>query len=94
MRHPVSTTPNGAPTRRLTGRVRTRLPLATIEELDHLAEIYHLTRQQVLRQILTAALVSDAPLQPLGPEARERLSTHARLTYARSFELTHGSAES
>ena len=37
MRHPLSTNPTGTPRRCPTRRIRVRLPLATIEELDHLA---------------------------------------------------------
>jgi hypothetical protein len=87
MRQAVSTTPHGAPPRCPTHRIRVRLSLATIEELDHLAEVHHLTRQDVLRQILTAGLLSDTPLQAAGPAPIERLQAHGQLTYARSLEL-------
>lgn len=87
MIHPLSTNPTASPRRCLTRRVRVRLPLATIEELDHLAALHHLTRQQILRQILAAGLLSDTPLQPAGPKPAERLHTHAQLTHIRSIEL-------
>ena len=87
MRHPLSTNPTGTPQRCPTQRIRVRLPLATIEELDHLAALHHVTRQQILRQILAAGLVSDTPLQPAGPAPAERLHTHAQLTHIRSIEL-------
>lgn len=87
MRQPLSTTPNGAPNRRLTRRVRVRLPLATIEELDHLACISHTSRQAILRQIINAALISDTPHWPTGPDPIDRLAVHEHLTHARSLEL-------
>lgn len=83
MRHPVSSshpTQPECPER----RIRIRLPLATVEELDHLARLAHRTRQHVLRQLISAALVSDSPLRPDGPDATSRLNVHAQLTYARS----------
>ncbi len=87
MRHPSSTNPSGTPHRCPTHRVRVRLPLATIEELDHLAALHHVTRQRILRQILAAGLVSDTPLRPAGPAPAERLHAHTRLTHIRSIEL-------
>jgi hypothetical protein len=87
LRHPISTNPTSAPQRCPTHRIRVRLPLATIEELDHLATIHHVTRQHILRQILAAGLISDTPLQPTGPTPAQRLHTHAQLTHARSIEL-------
>src|ERR1700733_10715462 len=63
------------------------LPLATIEELDLLAARYHISREQILRQIINAALLSDAPHWPLGPEPIGRLAEHAYLTVVRSYEL-------
>ena len=87
MRHPISTNPTGTPQRCPTHRVRVRLPLATIEELDHLAALHHVTRQQILRQILAAGLVSDTPLRPAGPARAERLHAHSGLTLIRSIEL-------
>ena len=41
MRHPLSTNPTGTPRRCPTRRIRVRLPLATVEELDHLAALHH-----------------------------------------------------
>lgn len=87
MRHPSSTNPTSTPQHCPTHRVRVRLPLATIEELDHLAALHHVTRQQILRQILAAGLVSDTPLRPAGPAPAERLHAHTRLTHIRSIEL-------
>jgi hypothetical protein len=87
MRHPLSTTPHGAASRHLTRRVRVRLPLATIEELDHLACLSHTSRQQILRQIINAALISDTPHRPTGPDPIDRLAEHSCLTHARSLEL-------
>ena len=87
MRHPLSTNPTGTPRRCPTRRIRVRLPLATVEELDLLAALHHVTRQQILRQILAAGLVSDTPLQPAGRAPIERLNTHAQLTHIRSIEL-------
>ena len=87
MKHPLSTNPTGTTQRCPTHRIRVRLPLATIEELDHLAALHHVTRQQILRQILAAGLVSDTPLRPAGPSPAERLRTHAQLSHLRSIEL-------
>ena len=87
MRHPLSTNPTGTPRRCPTRRIRVRLPLATVEELDHPAALHHVTRQQILRQILAAGLISDTPLQPAGPAPAQRLHTHAQLTHLRSIEL-------
>lgn len=87
MRHPLSTNPTGIAQSCPTRRVRVRLPLATIEELDHLASLYHLTRQDILRRILSVALTSDMPLQPTGPAPAQRLYIHAQLTHSRSVEL-------
>jgi hypothetical protein len=69
------------------GRVRVRLPLATVEEIDRLAELTLNSRQGVLRQLITVALISDTPLQPSGPEPYARLRLHAELTRIRSHEL-------
>jgi hypothetical protein len=63
------------------------LPLATIEEIDLLAARYHISREQILRQIINAALLSDAPHWPLGPDPIGRLAEHAYLTVVRSYEL-------
>ena len=84
MIHPLSTNPTASPRRCPTHRIRVRLPLATIEELDHLASLYHLTRQDILRRILAAALTSDTPLLLAEPD---RVRAHAELTRARSAEL-------
>jgi hypothetical protein len=91
MRHPVSISRHTRQCPRL--RIRIRLPLATVEELDYLAQLAHATRQQILRQLISAALVSDTPLRPDGPDPTSRLRTHAELTHARSLELAHGSVE-
>ena len=84
MRQPLSTNHRASPRRCPTRRVRTRLPLATIEELAHLASLYHLTRQDILRRILAAALTSDTPFLLAEPD---RVRAHAELTRARSAEL-------
>jgi hypothetical protein len=63
------------------------LPLATIEEIDLLAARYHISREQILRQIINAALLSDAPHLPAGPDPIGRLAEHAYLTLVRSYEL-------
>ena len=84
MRHPLSTNPTGTGQRCLNRRIRVRLPLATIEELDNLASLYHLTRQDILRRILAAALTSDTPLSLTEPD---QIRAHAELTRARSAEL-------
>jgi hypothetical protein len=81
VRQPLSTNPA---VRRLTRRVRVRLPLATVEELDHLASLYHLTRQDILRLMLAAALTSDTPFWLSEPD---RIRAHHELTRARSAEL-------
>jgi hypothetical protein len=81
VRQPLSTNPA---VRHLTRRVRVRLPLATVEELDHLASLYHLTRQDILRLMLAAALTTDTPFSLTEPD---RIRKHAELTRARSAEL-------
>ncbi len=68
------------------------LPLATIEELDNLAALNHLTREEILRQIINAGLLSDTPQLPAGDDPVDRLAEHAHLTRRRSLELAHGSA--
>ena len=75
------------PSRCPSRRIGLGLPLATIEELDLLGARYHLSREQILRQIINAALLSDAPHWPAGPEPIDRLAEHARLTLVRSYEL-------
>ena len=87
MRHPLSSTLPANPRRCPVRRVRVRLPLATVEEIDHLAALQHLTRQQIIRQLLAVALVSDTPLAPAGPAAAQRLATHAHITRLRSIAL-------
>ena len=74
-------------------RIEVELPLATIEELDNLAAISHSTRETVLAQIISAALISDTPQQPTGEAPIERLAEHAHLTRRRSLELAQGVAE-
>lgn len=69
------------------------LPLATIEELDNLAALNHLTRDEILRQIINAALLSDTPQLPADEDQVDRLAEHAHLTRHRSLELAHGSAQ-
>ncbi len=92
MRQHISTNPTSTRRGRASQRVRVRLPLATVEELDHLAALHHVTRQQILRQVLAAGLVSDTPLQPAGAAPTERLHAHAQLTRARSTELASAKA--
>ncbi len=92
MRHPLSTNPAGTPHRCPTQRIRVRLPLATVEELDHLAALHHVTRQHILRQIIAAGLVSDTPHLPVGPDPVGRLAEHAYLTNRRSNELAQRTA--
>jgi hypothetical protein len=87
VRHPLSTNPTKSRRRCPVRRVRVRLPLATVEEIDHLAALQHLTRQQIIRRLLAVALVSDTPLQPAGPAAALQLHTHAQLTHLRSIAL-------
>jgi hypothetical protein len=84
VRQPLSTNPSGIAQRCPTQRIRIRLPLATIEELDHLASLYHLTRQEILRRILAAALTSDTPFALADPDG---IRAHAALTRVRSVEL-------
>ena len=86
MRHPLSTNPTGTPRRCPTHRIRVRLPLATVEELDHLAALHHVTRQQILRRILAAGLSATRLCNPPGP-TRRAAHTHAQLTHIRSIEL-------
>lgn len=87
MRQTLSTHHNGAATRCPTRRVRVRLALASIEELDYLAELHHLSRQDVLRRLIDVGLCSDTPLQPAGPNAIYCLYVHTQLRNARSREL-------
>jgi hypothetical protein len=87
MNHLTSITPivprASCPTR----GIAVELPLATVEELDHLATLAHVSRQEILRQIITAGLISDTPHLPTGPDPIGRLAEHAYLTHVRSQEL-------
>ena len=75
MNHTTSTTPDDLATVCPTRRIGIELPLATIEELDHLATLSHISRQETLRQILNAALLSDTPHWPIGsPQPRRHHS--------------------
>jgi hypothetical protein len=75
------------PSRCPSRRIGLDLPLATIEEHDLLAARNHISREQILRQIIDAALLSDAPHWPSGPDPIDRLAEHAYLTLVRSYEL-------
>lgn len=77
-----------------TRRISVTLPLATIEEVDNLAERNHISREQTLQQIIKAGLLSDTPHLPAGPDPIGQLAEHAYLTHRRSLELAAGSAES
>lgn len=63
------------------------LPLATIEELDQLAGVGHVSRQELLRQLINAALLSDSPHWPAGSDVIERLADRAYRIHKRSLEL-------
>ena len=63
------------------------LPLSTVEELDQLAGLNHITRQRLLVQLINASLLNDAPHLPSGPDPIDRLAEHAYLTHRRSIEL-------
>ena len=76
-----------------TRRISVTLPLATIEELDNLAELSHIAREQTVRQIITAGLLSDTPHLPAGLDPSGRLAEHAYLTHRRSLELAARSTE-
>jgi hypothetical protein len=89
----TSTTPTTTTTRCPTQNISIRLPLATVEELEHLAELNHITRQQLLSQLINASLLNDAPHLPAGEDPIERLTEHAYLTHQRSLELAAKSAE-
>jgi hypothetical protein len=69
------------------------LPLATIEELDLLASLNHVTRRQLLGQVINASLLSDTPHLPAGEDPVGRLAEHAHLTHRRSIELAVGRAD-
>jgi hypothetical protein len=66
--------------------ITVQLPLATVEELEQLAELNHLSRQEIVRQIITAGLLNDRPHLPTGPDPIERLAAHGYLTHCRSIE--------
>jgi hypothetical protein len=68
-------------------RIGLELPLAAIEELDLRAARNHISRQQILRQIINAAPLSDAPHWPAGPDPIGQLAEHAYLTRVRSHGL-------
>jgi Ribbon-helix-helix protein, copG family len=74
------------PSRCPSRRISLELPLATIEELDLLASRNHISREQILRQIINAALLSDTPHWPAGPDPIGRLAEHAYLTFVCSRE--------
>ena len=78
------------PSRCPSRRIGLDLPLATIEELDLLAARNHIRREQMLRQIINAALISDTPHWPAGPDPIGRLAEHGYLTLVRSYELAGG----
>ncbi len=63
------------------------LPLATIEELDQLASSRRISRQELLRQTLTVALMHRAPHLPDGPDPLGELAERAYHTHVRSLEL-------
>ncbi|MGA2928440.1 MAG: hypothetical protein ABSG43_21090 [Solirubrobacteraceae bacterium] len=63
------------------------MPLSIVEELDHLAGLNHITRQQLLVQLINASLLNDTPHLPAGPDPIGRLAEHAYLTHRRSLEL-------
>lgn len=93
MNHPASTTIDVLQQPCPTRRVRLKLPLATIEELDNLAALNHISRQQTLTQIITAGLLNDTPHLPAGPDPIGRLAEHAYLTHRRSVQLAHDRAQ-
>ena len=79
----------GCPSR----RIEVELPLATIEEPGNLAATGHITRQTVMAQIISAALLSDTPQLAAGEDPVGRLAEHAHLTRCRSLGLAHGSVQ-
>lgn len=96
MNHTTSTTPdpldvlhNRCPTR----RIGVEVPLSIVEELDQLAGVNHITRQQLLVQLINASLLNDAPHLPAGPDPIGRLAEHAYLTHRRSLELAAGRSD-
>jgi hypothetical protein len=74
-------------------RIGVELPLATIEELDQLAQLNHITRQELLKRLITTSLLNGAPHLPDGDDPIGRLAEHAYLTHRRSLELAAGSAD-
>jgi hypothetical protein len=93
MNHTTSTTPDVRTSACPARRIGLELPLATIEELDHLATLNHISRQETLRQIINAGLISDTPHWPTGPDPIDRLAAHAYLTHRRSLELASWTVE-
>lgn len=87
--NPLDVLHNPCPTR----RIAVELPLSTVEELDQLAGLYHITRQKLLVQLINASLLNDVPHLPGGPDPIGRLAEHAYLTHRRSLELAAGRAD-
>jgi hypothetical protein len=85
-RNPLDVLHNPCPAR----RIAVELPLSTVEELDQLDGLNHITRQQLLVQLINASLLNDAPHLPSGPDPLGRLAEHAYLTHRRSLELAAG----
>ena len=67
--------------------ITVELALANIEELDYLAELNHISRQDLLVQIINAGLLNDTPHLPAGDDPAGRLSEHAYLTHLRSIQI-------
>jgi hypothetical protein len=82
-RDPLDVLHNRCPTR----RIGVEVPLSIVEELDNLAGLNHITRQQLLVQLINASLLNDTPHLPAGPDPIGRLAEHAYLTHRRSLEL-------
>ena len=76
-----------------TTAISVELPLATVEELDHLAELHHLSRRQLLKQLITTSLLNDAPHLPAGEDPAGRLAEHGYLTHRRSLEIAAEQAQ-
>lgn len=76
-----------------TRRIGVEVPLSIVEELDQLAGLNHITRQQLLVQLINASLLNDAPHLPAGPDPIGRLAEHAYHTHRRSFELAGGRSD-
>ena len=93
MRHPISTNPTGTPQRCPTHRIRVRLPLATIEELDHLAALHATSpANRSCARSSAAGLVSDTPLQPAGPAPAAGSAPTPSSPTSRSIELAAAKA--